>query len=78
MKTLACDRCLKIKTDGDYFAHVIVDSASYDLCEDCFEEFKNLSTPYEMAIDRIENVLHEIQKRYINERREEAKSDNNK
>lgn len=78
MKTLACDRCLKIKTDGDYFANVIVDRIPYDLCEECYENFKKLSLPYEMAIDGIEVVLQRVQRGYINERREQAKSDNNK
>lgn len=78
MKALACDRCLKVKKNDDYFANVMVDRIPYDLCEDCYEGFKKLSLPYEMAIEGIECVLHRVQKGYINERREQAKSDNNK
>lgn len=69
MKTLACDRCFKIKDKNDSFANVMVRLVDYDLCEECYDKFKKLSEPYEKAIKDIELALLTEQMRFINEYR---------
>lgn len=56
MQTLACDRCLKVKTDGDNFQPVMIYGNQIDLCEECFKKYSELEDPYDKALREIERV----------------------
>lgn len=77
MRTLACDRCFKIKGENDEFATIMIASLHYDLCEACYERFKMFSKPYEKAITDIEMHLINEQMRFVHEFRHESKDSNN-
>ena len=65
MKTLACDRCLKVKTDGDNFQPVMIYGNQIDLCEDCFKKYSELEEPYDKAIREIERARIKVLMEFV-------------
>lgn len=65
MQTLACDRCLKVKKDGDDFQPVMIYGNQIDLCEECFKKYCELEEPYEKAIREIERARIKILSEFV-------------
>lgn len=65
MQTLACDRCLKAKTDGDNFHPVMIYGNQIDLCEECFKKYSELEEPYDKALREIERARTKILMEFV-------------
>ena len=65
MRTLACDRCLKVKTDCDNFQPVMIYGNQIDLCEECFKKYSQLEEPYDKAIGEIERARIKVLSEFV-------------